>query len=176
MAVRLFVREEPRLWLLLGVIAGVGLEAKYTIGFLVLAFVTALVLTRERRQLASVWPWLGLAIAAAFLAPNLVWQAQHGWPSVHFFSAQNAKTASDTSRPVYLAEQLLFLGSTSALAVAGVVWLWRRGLRTLPSLPSSSRPSSSWSAAAATTHSQLTPSPWPQERSPSTRGCEPVGD
>ncbi len=134
-AVRLFVREEPRLWLLLGVIAGVGLEAKYTIGFLVLAFFTAMLLTRQRRQLASVWPWLGLAIAAAFLAPNLVWQAQHGWPSVHFFSGQNAKTASDTSRPAYLAEQLLFLGSSSALAVAGVVWLWRRGLRTLALTP-----------------------------------------
>ena len=134
-AVRLLVRREPRLWLLLGVIAGVGLETKYTIGFLIVAFALALVLTKERRQLASRWPWLGLAIAVAFLAPNLLWQAQHGWPSVHFFSSQNAATAAGTSRPAYLAEQLLFLGSTAVLAVAGVVWLWRRGLRTLALIP-----------------------------------------
>jgi 4-amino-4-deoxy-L-arabinose transferase-like glycosyltransferase len=87
-AVRLLVRREPRLWVVLGVIAGLGLEAKYTIGILIVAFGAAILLTKERRQLASVWPWLGLAIAMALLAPNLVWQAQHGWPSIDFFSSQ----------------------------------------------------------------------------------------
>jgi len=130
-AVRLLVRNEPRLWLLLGVIAGLGLEAKYTIGFLILGFAVALVLTSERRRLANVWPWLGLAIAAALVVPNLVWEAQHGWPSLRFFSSQNAQT----SRPAYLAEQLLFLGATSMLAAAGAVWLWRRGLRALAIVP-----------------------------------------
>ncbi len=134
-AVRLLVRGEPRLWLLLGLIAGIGLEAKYTIGFLILVFAAALILGGERRRLASVWPWLGLAIAVALLAPNLVWQVQHGWPSVHFFSSQNAQTASGTSRPAYIAEQLLFLGATSVLAAAGVVWLSRRGLRALALIP-----------------------------------------
>ncbi len=134
-AVRLLVRREPRLWLLLGLIAGIGLEAKYTIAFLMLAFVAALVLTPERVQLRTVWPWLGLVIAIALLVPNLVWQVQHAWPSVHFFSSQNAQTASGTPRPAYIAQQLLFLGSTGVLACAGVVWLWRRGLRALALIP-----------------------------------------
>ena len=135
LAVRLTVRREPRLWLALGVVAGLGLEAKYTIAFLILALAVALALTRERRQLWTPWPWLGLAIAAILLLPNLIWQAQHGWPSVQFFSSQNAKTASDTSRPAYLAEQLLLLGAVSALAIAGIVWLWRRGLHALALIP-----------------------------------------
>jgi hypothetical protein len=134
-AVRLLVRRLPRLWLALGVIAGVGLEAKYTIAFLILAFAAALALTEERRQLRTAWPWIGLAIALALMGPNLIWQVEHGWPSVHFFATQNAKTGSDTSRPAYIAEQLLFLGATSALAVAGVVWMWRRGLRALALVP-----------------------------------------
>jgi Dolichyl-phosphate-mannose-protein mannosyltransferase len=134
-AVRLLVRREPRLWLLLGPIAGVGLEAKYTIGFLALAFTAALILGGERRQLASVWPWLGLALALGLLAPNLVWQVEHGWPTVQFLSSQNAQTASGTSRPAYIAQQLLFLGATSVVACVGVGWLWRRGLRALALIP-----------------------------------------
>jgi len=134
-AVRMLVRRQPRLWLLLGVIAGIGLEAKYTIAFLTLAFVLALLLAGERRQLASTWPWMGLAIAVALLVPNLVWQIQHAWPSIHFFSSQNAATASDTSRPAYIAQQLLLLGVPALLAGVGVVSLWRRQRRALALIP-----------------------------------------
>jgi Dolichyl-phosphate-mannose-protein mannosyltransferase len=134
-ATRLLLRDEPRLWLLLGVIAGVGLEAKYTIVSLIVALALALALSRERRVLLTAWPWLGLAVALLLLLPNLLWQARHGWPSLHFFAGQNAKTASDTSRPEYIAEQLLFLGATAVVAAVGVVWLWRRGLRALALVP-----------------------------------------
>src|SRR5262249_48547794 len=89
-------RERPHLWLLAGVIAGIGLETKYTIVFLLAALLVALlVITDGRRILASRWPWLGLGIAVLLLVPNLVWEAQHGWASVHFVSSQNAKTAND---------------------------------------------------------------------------------
>ena len=134
-AVRLLVRQDPRLWLVLGLIAGVGLEAKYTIAFLIVVFAASLMFTSERRQLTSAWPWMGLMIALLLLLPNVVWQVQHGWPSLHFFSSQNAKTASDTSRPAYVAEQLLFLGATAGLAATGVVWLWRRRMRALALIP-----------------------------------------
>jgi len=133
--VRLLIRGEQRLWLLCGLIAGIGLEAKYTIGFLLVAVAVALLLSPDRRVLATRWPWLGLAVAVALLTPNLVWQAQHGWPSVQFFGSQNAASASGTSRPAYLAEQLLFLGASSVLAGAGIVWLWRRRLLALALVP-----------------------------------------
>lgn len=134
-AARLLVRGEPRMWLVLGVIAGVGLEAKYTIAFLLVAFAIALALSPERRLLTTAGPWLGLAVAIALMLPNLIWQTRHGWPSLDFFSSQNAKTASDTSRPAYIADQLLFLGATSIVAVTGVIWLWRRRLRALALVP-----------------------------------------
>ena len=94
---------------------------------------------RRASPAGAVWPWLGLAIAVALLAPNLIWQAQHGWPSVHFFSSQNAKTASDTSRIAYLAEQLLFLGPTGVLAVPVSSGYGGAGCERWPSFRSSSR-------------------------------------
>jgi Dolichyl-phosphate-mannose-protein mannosyltransferase len=129
------VRQRPRLWLVAGAIAGVGLEAKYTIAFLLAAILVALLLSEERRFLRTRWPWLGLGIALLLLLPNLIWEAQHSWPSLHFFSSQNAKTASDTPPATYLGQQL-FLGAGLVLAAIGVVSLWRRpGLRPLAIVP-----------------------------------------
>ena len=118
-------RDRPRLWLVAGAIAGIGLEAKYTIAVLLVALLASLLATSSRRILRSRWPWLGLAVALLLFLPNLVWQAQHSWPSLHFAASQNAKTATDTSPTTYLDEQL-FLGAGLVLAAIGVVVLWRR--------------------------------------------------
>ena len=134
LATRILVRPEPRLWPLLGLVAGIGLEAKYTMAFLLAGLGLALLLF-DRRLLRTGGPWVALAIAVALLVPNLVWQAQHGWPSVAFASSQNAKSAADTPPPTYVIEQVLFLGGVFVLSVLGVVWLWRRRLRVLAALP-----------------------------------------
>jgi 4-amino-4-deoxy-L-arabinose transferase-like glycosyltransferase len=126
-ALRILGRPEPRLWPLLGLVAGIGLQAKYTIAVLLAGFAVALLATPARRLLATREPWLAFAVMVLVFLPNLVWQAEHGWPSVHFASSQNAKTASDTSRAAYLVQGLLFLGVAGAVvAVVGIVWLWRR--------------------------------------------------
>jgi 4-amino-4-deoxy-L-arabinose transferase-like glycosyltransferase len=64
----------PRLWLAIGVVLGIGVETKYTILVLGAGLAVGLVLTEQRRWLATPWPWLAALIAAAMLAPNLVWQ------------------------------------------------------------------------------------------------------
>jgi hypothetical protein len=133
-ATRILVRPEPRLWPLLGVVAGLGLEAKYTIAFLLVAFAAGLLLF-ARGTLRTRGPWIAAGIAILLLVPNLVWQVQHGWPSVQFAASQNATTASDTPPALYVAEQVLFLGGTFVVAVIGVVWLWRHRLRALAVVP-----------------------------------------
>ncbi len=127
-------RQRPHLWLIAGGVAGIGLQTKYTIAFLLATVLIALLLT-ARPLLRTRWPWLGGAVALVLFAPNLVWELQHGWPSFRFFSSQNAKTAADTPALTYLAQQF-FLGAGTVVAVVGVVWLWRRRtLRPLALLP-----------------------------------------
>jgi hypothetical protein len=133
-AMRILARPEPRLWPVLGVIAGLGMEAKYTIAFLLVAFVMALV-AFDRDALRSRGFWVAVGIAVLLTLPNLLWQVRHGWPSWHFASSQNSVTASDTSRPAYVADLILFVGGVLVVAVIGVVWLWRQRLRTLAAVP-----------------------------------------
>ncbi len=117
----------PRLWLAVGFAFGVGLETKYTILVLGMGLAVGLVLTAQRRWLATPWPWLAALIAAAMLAPNLVWQAVHGWPTLEFLGNHNADMAAENPPTRFLSEQLLLIGFVAVpLWVAGLVHLLRR--------------------------------------------------
>ena len=86
LAVYIFVRilrtEVARLWLLFGVVAGVGLMTKLTFLFFGVSILIALVLTPNRKALATPWPWLGGVIAFLIFLPYVAWQAIHGWPTL----------------------------------------------------------------------------------------------
>jgi len=123
-------RPMPRLWPAVGVMAGIGLEAKYTIATLLLALVAGLALTPQRRVLRTRGPWIAAGIAFVLLLPNIAWEIHHGWPSAAFVHSQRAQTASDTPPPAYVGDAVVFLAACTALAVIGGVWMWRRpGLR-----------------------------------------------
>ncbi len=83
-AARILARGEPRLWLVFGLVAGIGLLNKISVGFLAFGLVAGLVLTPQRRWLANRWLWLGGGVAFAVFLPHLVWQLQHGWPTLEF--------------------------------------------------------------------------------------------
>jgi 4-amino-4-deoxy-L-arabinose transferase-like glycosyltransferase len=67
-------------WLLTGAAAGLGLLSKYTMGIFAVSALGFLLTSREHRALLRTpGLWLGVAVAAALFAPNLVWNAQHGF-------------------------------------------------------------------------------------------------
>jgi 4-amino-4-deoxy-L-arabinose transferase-like glycosyltransferase len=121
--VRLLRGANPREWLLLGLVFGIGLETKYTVIGLGIAMLVGLLATRSRWHLASRWPWLGFGIALLLLVPNLVWQVGHHWDSV----AYTIEHRGSTDGPIfYWVQQLLLAGpQLLPLIVMGVVWLWR---------------------------------------------------
>jgi len=52
-------RNDPRYWLWFGVVAGLGLEEKYSIAVFGLGIVVGLLLTEQRRVFLDKWIWLG---------------------------------------------------------------------------------------------------------------------
>jgi len=82
--IRILKQDNPKLWLLFGLVAGVGLMTKYSMGFLGLGIVIGLVLTPPRRQLLSKWLWIGGVIAFLIFLPHILWEIHHGFPSLEF--------------------------------------------------------------------------------------------
>jgi dolichyl-phosphate-mannose-protein mannosyltransferase len=106
-------------WVLLGIAAGIGLETKYTLAVVLgLLLVTFLVWRRDALRPRGVTAALGIAVL--LLVPNLVWEAGHGWVSVHWF-AHPPPSGSDETRPQYIVNVLLLPGLVGVpVAVAGV--------------------------------------------------------
>jgi hypothetical protein len=116
-------RDEPRLWLLFGALAGLGLENKHTFALLLVGLGVGLVLTRARRHLASPWLWRGLAIAVLLILPNLAWQATHGWPSIEFYRRADIFKNVPTPPLEVLKQQVLGMNPVAAVvSVAGLVF------------------------------------------------------
>src|ERR1700704_440462 len=75
-------RADPRYWLWFGVVAGVGLEEKYSIALCGFGIVVGLLLSEQRRVFLNKWIWLGGFAAFLIFLPNLLWNLHYHWPFV----------------------------------------------------------------------------------------------
>jgi 4-amino-4-deoxy-L-arabinose transferase-like glycosyltransferase len=127
------LRDGGPVWLAAGAVAGIALENKLSPVFLVAAVVAGVLAVGPRAALRALWPWLGGVLALALWAPNLVWQATHGWPQLDLASAI-AAGSSGTSEPWYLFLPFQLVLVSPVLVpvwVAGWWRLWREpALRT----------------------------------------------
>jgi hypothetical protein len=78
--VRAINRDGARYWIWFGLLAGLGMENKYTTALFVFGIVVGLLLTRERRFIARPQLWIGAAIALSIFLPNLIWLVRHDFP------------------------------------------------------------------------------------------------
>jgi 4-amino-4-deoxy-L-arabinose transferase-like glycosyltransferase len=118
-------------WLALGAAVGVGLETKYTLA-VVLVLLLAGFLAWHRDVLATRGFGLAVLVAGVLMVPNLVWEAEHGSVSVHFF-LHPPPSASAETRLQYIVNLLARPNFAAVVvAVVGAVMLLRdRRLRPL---------------------------------------------
>ena len=81
--------EDPRLWLIVGLIAGIGMLNKHSMAFFGGSVAVGLLLTAQRRMLWTPWIVAGAVVAFVILLPHLLWQVRLGWPTVELL--RNAK-------------------------------------------------------------------------------------
>ena len=121
-------REDPRLWLLFGLVAGIGLLTKVTMLYLGLALVIGLLLTPNRRVLLSKWLWLGGLVALALFSPYIVWQVLHGWPTLEFWRIYAVGKTYPVTPLEFLLQQILTMHPlTLPLWLAGLAYFFFGG-------------------------------------------------
>jgi dolichyl-phosphate-mannose-protein mannosyltransferase len=116
-----------RLFILLGLDIGVGLETKWTIVALCAGIVVAVVISADLRpSLRTRYPWIGLAIAAACAAPNVAWQALNGFPTLAYISNHGSDIAHSGGAAAFVELFVLIIGPLLLpLWIAGMAFLWR---------------------------------------------------
>ena len=120
------LRDRPRWWLGAGAAAGIGLENNNLMVMLLIGLALGLLLSGHRPILRTRWPWAGAGIAAVIWAPNVIWQATHGWPQLAMSSALHQQNSTPADYAGGLPAQLLYLGLLVApLLIAGFIRLWR---------------------------------------------------
>jgi len=112
-------RSDPRYWLWFGVVAGIGLQEKYSIAVMGFGIVVGLLLTEQRRAFASKWFWLGGLAAFAIFLPNLIWNVRNDWPFLQLMHNIRADGRDVVLSPLqFLAQQILLVG-----LLAAPVWI-----------------------------------------------------
>src|SRR5215472_6333191 len=124
--VRIGRTGDARWWLLAGVILGLGLANKHSVGFFAVALLIGALLSGGRRLVLNRWFAAGAAIAAAFTIPDIWWQAQHQWATIAMTRALAQENGGAANIANWVVGQLLMTAiAMVAVWIAGLRFLWR---------------------------------------------------
>ena len=121
-------RDDPRLWLGIGAVLGLGMMNKYTIAFWITGLAAGVLLTPLRRDLKSPWLWAGAGLSVLIFLPNLIWQVGHDFISLDFLSSIHERDVRIGRTQGFLIEQLFVTANPVTIPTwaAGLVYYFRR--------------------------------------------------
>src|SRR5229473_2708250 len=119
-------REDPRYWLWFGVLAGLGMEEKYSIALFGFGIVVGLLLTEQRRAFGNKWIWLGGLAAFLVFLPNLLWNIHYHWPFLELMRNIKAEGRNVVLGPsqYFFQQTLLVHPLTAPIWITGLLALF----------------------------------------------------
>jgi hypothetical protein len=127
--IRLLKSDNPRWWLAIGAVVGLGLLTKYSIVFYIAGVLTGVVFTRARRFVATSWFWGGIALALLIFLPNFIWLVRHQFISYHFLQHIHTRDVGEGRAEGFIEGQFLYCVNVFAAPVwiAGLFFYLRDG-------------------------------------------------
>lgn len=118
-------QDRQNLWLLFGIIAGLGIMNKHSHLFFLGALIVGILLTPHRRYFLTKGPWMAMGIAFLIVLPNLIWQIRHDWATLEFMRNAQAEKNYEASPWEFLKGQILqVLPFTLPLWITGLLYLF----------------------------------------------------
>jgi hypothetical protein len=115
--------RDDRLLLALGLVVGVAALTKFQVLLLCVVLALALAVVGPRALLRRPMLWAGTGIAAALVAPTLVWQQLHGWPQLRMAPVVAGEAeALYGGRPGIAVQLIVFAGVAGAAMVLYGLW------------------------------------------------------
>jgi hypothetical protein len=126
-ALKIFHGASQKLWLLFGVICGIGLLNKHSMLFFGFGLFAGLLLTSQRKQFTKPWIWLAGVIALLIFLPNLLWEIQRYFPTVELLrNVQQSGRNTEMGPAMFMLVQTFILHPLAApVWVAGLLELLR---------------------------------------------------
>jgi hypothetical protein len=139
--IRIIKTGNTKLWIWFGIVSGFGLENKYSMLIFGAGMVLGLLVTAERRRLASPWLWLGGGLALLIFLPNLLWNIHRHFPfltvqaNIHrsgrdvplgplAFFAQEILSLLILNLPIWLAGLWFYFFSKPGRPFRALGWAW----------------------------------------------------
>ena len=118
--IRLLKSNDARWWLAMGCAIGLGMMSKYSMPFLVAGLLIGVLLSDNRRYLASKWLWYGVTISLLIFLPNLLWQIKHDFVSIQFLRSIHARDIHIGRTQHFLPGQIQLTLLAAPLWIAGL--------------------------------------------------------
>jgi MFS family permease len=117
--------EARNWWIAFGLSAGLAFENKDSVAFFLIAMLIAILLTPQRRILASRWFAVAVALIVLVALPNFLWQVHHHFPTLEWLhDVQNSDKDVKLPPLPFLLAQIMTLTPTNVLLWgSGVVWM-----------------------------------------------------
>ena len=124
--VRFLKTENKRLWIGLGLAAGIALLAKTTILYYGPGFLIALLVSKHRKDLLTGWPWLGVGVFVVVVSPYLAWAIANHWPTLEYWGNYHARLYPASPLEYFAAIFVTFNPVAFPIIAAGLYRIFRR--------------------------------------------------
>ncbi len=115
-----------RLWLVFGLVAGVGILNKHSMLLFGAGFFLSLLVTQQRRLLRSPWIWFGGVLSFAIALPNFIWEMTNHWPTIEILRNVDSIKNAHVSWPAFIGEQAFLVHPLGAPICLAGLWYFLR--------------------------------------------------
>ena len=116
--IKIINTDNEKLWIWFGVIAGLGLMNKISVGYFGAGLVIAMLFTKERKWFKNKYFWLGGLTALVIFSPYIIWNFQNDFATLEFIRNAAKYKNAQIGFLGFLKEQILQMNPLNA-----VIWI-----------------------------------------------------